>query len=133
LVILEVPNDNDFDAAFLTAARERADVVIVAADIYSSGQTRLLVDLAAKHKLPTIYGLREFAEAGGLISYGNSVHEAYRQMGIYVGRILSGAKPADLPVVQLTNLKLVINLKTANSLGLTIPPILLAMADEVIQ
>jgi putative ABC transport system substrate-binding protein len=133
LVILEVPNDNGFDAAFVTAAREGADVVIVAADIYSSGQTRLLVDLAAKHKLPTIYGLREFAEAGGLISYGNSVHEAYRQMGVYVGRILNGAKPADLPVVQLTNLKLVINLKTANSLGLTIPPILLAMADEVIE
>jgi putative ABC transport system substrate-binding protein len=113
--------------------RQQANALLVSADALYTAQRDLVVTLASRYRLPAIYAWREFAEAGGLMSYGTSLNHGYQQMGAYVGRILKGEKPADLPVMQPTKFELAINLKTARALGLTIPDKLLALADEVIE
>jgi len=123
----------EINAAFERMGRERPDALFVAITPFFVVRRVQLVQLAAFYRLPAIYGLRDFAEAGGLISYGASLTDAYRQVGVYTGRILKGAKPADLPVVQSTKLELVVNAQTATMLGITVPDKLLAAADEVIE
>jgi putative ABC transport system substrate-binding protein len=123
----------EINAAFEAIGRERPDAVFVAVTPFLNGRRVQLAQLAAFHRLPTIYAVRDYAEAGGLMSYGSNIMEGYRQVGIYVGRILKGAKPGDLPVVQSTKFELVINAQTARMLGLTVPTSLLGRADEVID
>jgi len=123
----------EIDAAFATFAHERPDALLVAGDPFLAGRRVQLAQLAAFHRLPATYALRDYAEAGGLMSYGPSIKDGYRQIGVYTGRILKGAKPADLPVVQPNKFELVINAGTARMLGLIVPPTLLATADEVID
>jgi putative ABC transport system substrate-binding protein len=123
----------EIDGAFATFERERPDALFVAGDPGFRVRRVQLALLAAHHRMPATYSLRDYAEAGGLMSYGANLSEAFRQGGTYVGRILKGTKPADLPVVQATKLELVINLQTARILGITVPPMLLARADEVIE
>jgi ABC-type uncharacterized transport system substrate-binding protein len=133
LVVVRANAESDFDAAFSTVVQRKAAALQVCASPFFNTKRQQLVLRAARHALPAIYEWREFAEAGGLMSYGTSLADAYRQAGVYAGRILKGAKPADLPIVQSTKFEFVINLNTAKALGLTIPPGVLAIAEEVIE
>jgi putative tryptophan/tyrosine transport system substrate-binding protein len=133
LLILDASSRGDIEDAFAALVQQRAGALLVGADPLFASQSDLLVTLAARHAIPTYYWRRQFAEAGGLISYGASTFDSVRAAGVYAGRILKGEKPGDLPIQQPTKFELVINLKTAKTLGLTIPPNLLAVADEVIE
>jgi putative ABC transport system substrate-binding protein len=133
LLILKAGSENDLDAVLTNLAQQRVDALVVHTEPFFLSRRDHLVELAARHSIPTIYGLREFAAAGGLISYGTKLSDSYRQVGIYTGKILKGEKPADLPVMQPTKFEFVINLKAAKALGLTVPTSLLVRADEVIE
>ena len=126
-------SDREIDAAFVSLVQARTGALVVAGDLFFNNRIEQITALAARHALPAMYAFREFVVAGGLMSYGLSLTEEYRQVGLYTGRILKGEKPADLPVQQETKLQLIINRKTANALGLQIPDKLLALADEVIE
>jgi putative ABC transport system substrate-binding protein len=133
LVTADAVNDGDIDKAFAQFVEQRIDGLVVGAAIFFNRNRERLIALAASHAIPSIFSGRAFTTDGGLMSYGPDSRDAYRQTGVYVGRILKGEKPANLPVVQSTKFELVINLKTAKTLGLTIPPGMLALADEVIE
>jgi putative ABC transport system substrate-binding protein len=131
--VLSASNEGELEVAFAAMAQHRAGALLVASDLFFLGRRNQLVSLAARHQMPAIYYLREFAEAGGLMSYGNRLPDTYHQVGVYVGRILKGEKPGDLPVQQATKFELVINLKTAKALGLAVPNSIQLLADEVIE
>jgi putative ABC transport system substrate-binding protein len=133
VLVLNARTERDFDTAFARLTQEKAGGLVVADDAIFINRREKLVALAALHAVPAIYGRREFPAAGGLMSYGASTADQYRQSGIYAGRILKGAKPADLPFLQPTKFELVINLKVAKALGLTVPLIMQMTADEVIE
>ena len=131
--VLQASTDRGLDSAFLTLTQRRAGGLVISADTFFSGKSAQLAALASRHAVPTISPYREFVTAGGLMSYGGSVTELYRLIGVYTGRVLNGEKPADLPVQQVTKVEFVINLKTAKALGLTVPTSLISRADEVIE
>lgn len=131
--VFNVSSSREINAAFATFERSRPDALFVGGDGFFGARRVQLALLAALHRIPATYATREIAEAGGLMSYGSNVPDAWRQVGVYTGRILKGAKPADLPVVQASKFELVLNAETARMLGLTVPPTLLARADEVIE
>ena len=133
LHVLNASTDREFDAAFATLVRLRAGGLVIEADAFFTSRSELLVALALRHAIPTIYQFREFAAVGGLMSYGGSITNSHYAVGVYTGRILKGEKPGDLPVQQSTKVELVLNLKTAKTLGLTVPQLLLGRADEVIE
>jgi putative tryptophan/tyrosine transport system substrate-binding protein len=133
MLVFRASNESELDAAFTTMAQRQIGALVVASDPFFYSRRGELASLAARHGLPAIYYLPEFARAGGLMAYGNSLPDIYRLVGVYVGRILKGEKPADLPVVQATKYEFVLNLKTAKALGLTISGDVLSIADEVIE
>jgi putative ABC transport system substrate-binding protein len=133
LHVFKASGERDIDNVFATLTQYRIGALLIAANARFTGQRDQLVALAARHAMPVLHYTREFAEAGELMSYGSSLTDAYRQVGVYVGRVLKGEKPADLPIIQSSTFELVINLKTAKTLGLTVPYGLLNAADEVIE
>jgi putative tryptophan/tyrosine transport system substrate-binding protein len=133
LPILKAGTESEIDAAFASLAELHAGGLVVGADPFFFARREKLLVLASRHAVPAIYDWREFVATGGLISYGSSLTAIWRQVGIYAGRILNGAKPADLPIQRPTKFELVVNLKTAKALGLTVPPSILSRADEIIE
>jgi putative ABC transport system substrate-binding protein len=131
--VLQANTERDFDSVFASLTQLRIGALVIGSDPFYNAHSEQLAALTVRHSLPAIYQYREFAAAGGLMSYGGHVTEPFRQAGIYTGRILKGEKPADLPVMQSTKVELIINLKTAQSFGLTVPISLLGRADEVIE
>jgi len=133
LHVLQASTDRDFDTVFASVAQLRAGGLVISSDSFFFSRSALLATLAVQHAVPSIFGFREFVTAGGLMSYGGSLTESFRWVGVYAGRILKGEKPADLPVQQSTKIELFINLKTAQALGLEVPPTLLTRAEDVIE
>jgi putative ABC transport system substrate-binding protein len=133
ILVLHASTERELNAAFATLAQERADALLVGADTFFTSEPTLFAVLTARHAIPTIYPWKSHVEAGGLMSYGASILDSYRQTGVYTARILKGEKAADLPILQATKFELVINLKTARALGFELPPTLLVRADEVIE
>jgi ABC-type uncharacterized transport system substrate-binding protein len=131
--VVQASDSREIESVFKTLVHNKADALLVGPDAFFVSRRLQLAILAARHALPAVYNVREYAEAGGLMSYGTNVRDAYREIGVYVGRILKGATPADLPVVQSSKFELVINLPAARALGIEVPPNLLARADEVIE
>jgi putative ABC transport system substrate-binding protein len=133
ILVFHASKERDIDTVFATLARQQIGALLVDADTFFVSRRDQLVALAARHSMPAIYDLRDYVAAGGLMSYGTNLSDGYRQVGVYIGRILKGAQPADLPVQQAVKVELVLNLKTATALGLTFPITLLGRADEVIE